>query len=281
MRRAPLDSAAVQAVAMDLDRTILGQSLELTDRLVSGVAAVRDTGIEPIIATGRMLRSSLPYAKRLGITAPVVCYQGALVADPVTGEWLFHDPLPVPVARDVIRRVEAAGHHVNVYVDDQLYVGNLNEEALEYARHSRLDPVVVDDLPDWLEEPTTKLVVVGEPAALDDLADELRSTYGGTLFIVKSLPHFLEIAQPGVSKGSGLHFVCTRLGIPPGQVIGFGDGANDVELLEEAGWGVAVADADASLLRIADQVVPSVLEDGVADFLHALALERRVDSAAG
>ena len=281
MTRTPLDPTAVRAVAMDLDRTILGPSLELTERLVSGVEAVRATGIEPIIATGRMLRSSLPYATRLGITAPVVCYQGALVADPVTGEWLFHDPLPVPIARDVIRLVEAEGHHINVYVDDQLYVGALNEEALEYARHSRLEPIVVDDLADWLEQPTTKLVVVGEPAALDELAGRLRTTYGSTLFIVKSLPHFLEIAQPGVSKGSGLHYVCERLGIPHGEVIGFGDGANDVELLEEAGWGVAVADSDPSLLAIADQVVPSVLEDGVAEFLHALALERRVDSAAG
>ena len=64
-------------------------------------------------------------------------------------------------------------------------------------------------------------------------------------------------------------------------MIGFGDGANDLELLEEAGWGVAVADAEASLLAIADQVVPSVLEDGVAEFLHALAVVRRVDSHAG
>ena len=76
-----LDPARVRAVAMDLDGTILGPSLELTDALVDAVAAVRRSGVEPIIATGRMLRSALPYARQLGITAPLICYQGALIAD--------------------------------------------------------------------------------------------------------------------------------------------------------------------------------------------------------
>ena len=91
-----LDPAAVQAVAMDLDRTILGPSLEFTDALVDGGGAPSSAaGIAPIIATGRMFRSARPYALQLGITAPVICYQGALIADPATGEWLLHRPIDV------------------------------------------------------------------------------------------------------------------------------------------------------------------------------------------
>ena len=73
-----------------------------------------------------------------------------------------------------------------------------------------------------------------------------------------------------MSKGSALEFVCDRLGIDPGTVVAFGDGANDVELLETAGLGVAVADADAALRPIAGWTVPSVDDDGVAGFLDAL-----------
>ena len=65
-----LDPGRVRAVAMDLDGTILGPSLELTDALVAAVAAVKRGGVEPIIATGRMLRSALPTRRQLGITAP-------------------------------------------------------------------------------------------------------------------------------------------------------------------------------------------------------------------
>ena len=98
--------------------------------------------------------------------------------------------------------------------------------------------------------------------------------FDGRLFIAKSLPEFLEVARPGVSKGAALRFVCDRLELDPAHTIAFGDGANDLELLEAAGLGVAVADADPALLRIADWTVPSVSEDGVAGFLSLLVNSR-------
>jgi len=269
---AEVDAAAVEAVAMDLDRTILPRSLELTDRLVAAVAAVRATGVRPIIATGRMFRSARPFALRLDLDTPLICYQGALIADARSGEWLVHTPMPVPLAREVLGALD--GQHVNVYVHDELYVEELNADALEYARHSKLEPRVVGPLDEWLTEPTTKIVVVGEPARLDVLETQLHDRFGQRLFIAKSLPHFLEVAEPEVSKGSGLRWVCRRLGIDPGRVISFGDGANDIELLQEAGLGVAVEDADPALLPHAAFTVPSVEEDGVAAFPEELAAAR-------
>jgi Cof subfamily protein (haloacid dehalogenase superfamily) len=267
---AGLDARAVRGVAMDLDHTILGDSLAFRPALVAAVGAVGDAGIVPMIATGRMFASARPYARELGVTAPLVCYQGALVADPVTGEWLLHRPMGVALAHEVIDAVAAAGFHMNVYVDDELYVESLNEEAVTYARHARLEAHAVGDLRAWLDRPTTKIVVVGEPAALDALQDRLRAAFAGRLFIAKSLPFFLELALPGVSKGAALEFVCGRLGIDPADVVAFGDGANDVELLEAAGLGVAVGEADAALDGVAGWRVPGVEEDGVAAFLEAL-----------
>jgi Cof subfamily protein (haloacid dehalogenase superfamily) len=178
--------------------------------------------------------------------------------------------MDVALAHEVIAAVEQAGFHMNVYVDDKLFVEELNEEAITYATHARLQAHAVGDLIAWLDRPTTKIVVVGEPEALDGLQDELRARFDGRAFIAKSLPIFLELARPGVSKGSALDFVCERLGIDPAAVVAFGDGANDVELLEAAGLGVAVAGGDAALEEVAAWTVPSVDEDGVAGFLDAL-----------
>ena len=271
---ADLDAGAVTAVAMDLDRTILGESLELRPRLIEAVKALPAAGIRPIVATGRMFRSSRPFALQMDVTAPVICYQGALIADPLTGEWLRHDPMPVPLAKEVIRACQQREQHCNVYIDDELYVAELNLYALEYARHAKLEAHAVGDLIAWLHQPTTKIVVVGEPEALDVMQDELRDQFDGRLFIAKSLPFFLECAQPGVSKGSALHWVCERLSIDPTTVVGFGDGANDVELLEEAGYGVAIETADEALLRHARATVPPPEQDGVAAFLEALVSAR-------
>ena len=264
------DPRSVQALAMDMDRTILPSSLEFSPDLVSAVADATAAGITPIIATGRMFASARPYALQLGVTAPVICYQGALVADPVTGEWLLHQPIDVGIALEVIAAVKAEGFHMNVYLDDQLYVEELNTEALTYAAHARLEAHAVGDLMTWLTQPTTKIVVVGEPEPLDRLEADLHRRFDHTLFVAKSLPYFLEIAQPGVSKGAALEFVCDRLGIPTSAVVGFGDGANDVELLQTAGLGVAVEDADPVLVEHADWTVPKVGEDGVAKFVRAL-----------
>jgi hydroxymethylpyrimidine pyrophosphatase-like HAD family hydrolase len=109
---------------------------------------------------------------------------------------------------------------------------------------------------------------------IDDLDRRLRARFGDHLFIAKSLPIFLEVASPGVSKGAALEFVCERLGVDPADTVAFGDGANDHELLETAGFGVAVEDAEPSLLRIADWTVPPVAEDGVAGFLDLLVHSR-------
>ena len=269
-----LDPDSVRAVAMDMDRTILPSSLELSRATVRAVAAIRRAGIEPIIATGRMFASARPYALQLGVTAPLICYQGALVADPTTGEWLLHRPIDVPIALEVIAAVRREGFHQNVYVDDQLCVEKPTPEARTYAEHARLEMVVVGNFDTWLRRPTTKIVVVGEPAALDDLETRLRSRFDDRLFIAKSLPIFLEVASPGVSKGVALAFVCERLGIDPAATVAFGDGANDLELLEAAGLGVAMADADPALLEIADWTVPPVAEDGVAGFLDLLVHSR-------
>ena len=269
-----LDPRAVRAVAMDLDRTILPESLELRPRLVDAVQAVAGAGVVPIVATGRMLRSSRPFALQLGVTAPLICYQGALIADPQSGEWLRHEPMPVPLAREVIEACRKRDQHCNVYVDDELYVDELNVYALEYARHAKLEAHPVGDLERWLSEPTTKIVVVGEPELLDALQIELRAQFGDRLFIAKSLPFFLEVAQPGVSKGSALEWVCDRISIEPAQVVSFGDGANDIELLRDAGFGVAIEGADQILLDEADATVPGPEHDGVARFLEALVSAR-------
>ena len=269
-----LDARAVRAGAMDLDRTILGESLELRPRLIDAVHSVAASGVVPIVATGRMLRSSRPFALQLGVTAPLICYQGALIADPQTGEWLRHEPMPVPLAREVIEACHARNQHCNVYVDDELYVDELNVYALEYARHAKLEAHAVGDLVTWLNEPTTKIVIVGEPELLDTLQVDLRGQFDGRLFIAKSLPFFLEVAQPDVSKGSALHWVCDRLGIDPAHVVAFGDGANDVELLDEAGFAVAIETGDQLLLPHADTTVAPPEQDGVAAFLEAVVSAR-------
>ena len=140
-------------------------------------------------------------------------------------------------------RSSSPGHGLNCYVDDELYVARVTPEAESYATFQHIELHVVGPLLDWLDRAPTKLVVVGVPEELDRLGIELRAQFKGRLFIAKSLPFFLELAHPAVSKGSGLQFVADRLGFTRERTVAFGDGENDIELVEWAGFAVAVGNA--------------------------------------
>jgi Cof subfamily protein (haloacid dehalogenase superfamily) len=217
-----------------------------------------------------MYRSVKPYLEAAGIDDPVICYQGAVVADPATDRFLRHVPIPVELARETIAVLRDEGFHVNCYVNDELYVDQVTPEAERYASFQHLPIHEVGDLASWLSEPPTKLVTIGDPEQLDGLEARMKARFGGRLYISKSLPFFLEFASPDVTKGSGLEFVAEHLGFARERTIAFGDGENDVELLERAGFGVAVANAHPRVLAAADWVCPPAAEEGVAQVIEAL-----------
>jgi Cof subfamily protein (haloacid dehalogenase superfamily) len=258
----------VAAFALDLDRTLIAEDGVLRPRTREALGRARESGAHVIVVTGRMFRAVLPYLEQAGLDDPVVCYQGAVVADPASGEFLLHVPIPLAAAREAMDAVIAAGFHLNCYVDDLLYVAEETPEARRYADFQHLEIHVVGDLRAWLDREPTKLVAVGDPAALDLLEARLKPQFEDRLFISKSLPYFLEFAHPDVSKGSGLAFVAERLGFSAEETVACGDGENDRELLDWAGFGVAVANAHPDVLERADLIVAPVQEEGVADLLE-------------
>jgi Cof subfamily protein (haloacid dehalogenase superfamily) len=236
---------------------------------VAALEAARDAGIHVVVATGRMFRSVLPYAETAGIATPLVCYQGAAVVDPRTREWLLHEPIPLALAREAIEAVQSEGFGLNCYVDDDLYVASVTDHARAYADFQSLPLHEVGDLLAWIERPPTKLVVVADPDALDVLRPRLEAGFGNRLFIAKSLPYFLELASPAISKGSGLAFVSQHLGFTAAQTVAFGDGENDLELIDWAGYGVAVENGHVALQARADWTCPGPAEEGVAQVIEA------------
>jgi len=216
-----------------------------------------------------MFRSALPYAEAAGIEEPLVCYQGAAVVDPVTREWLLHEPIPLELAREAIAAVQVVGFALNCYVDDELYVAEMTPHARRYADFQHIPVTEVGDLLAWLERPPTKLVVVDAPDALDAFRPSLVEQFGERLFIAKSLPYFLELASPRISKGSGLGFVAEHLGFPAAKTVAFGDGENDLELLDWAGYGVCVENGHELLKERADWICPTNEEEAVAQTIEA------------
>jgi Cof subfamily protein (haloacid dehalogenase superfamily) len=222
-----------------------------------------------VVATGRMFRSIRPYLEEAGIAEPVVCYQGAAVVDPPSGTFLLHEPIPLDTARDAVVALTGLGHSPNCYVDDRLYVERHTDYSRMYAEFQHLPVEEVGDLAAWLERPPTKLVAVADPADVPALREALLASFADRLFLTTSLPYLLELGNPAVSKGTGIAFVAEHLGLSLDHVVSFGDGENDIELIDEAAFGIAVEDANPLLLDRADWVCPSADDEGVATVIDA------------
>ena len=253
---------------------MIGEDVVLHERTRAALHDVHAVGIHVVLVTGRMFQAVRPYLREAGIDDPVICYQGAVVADPTTGRFLRHEPIPLELARETIAALNDEGFGLNCYVDDELYVAEVTPEARRYADFQHLTLHPVGDLLAWLCAPPTKLVVIDDPEVLDDLKQRMLARFDGRLYISKSLPYFLEFASPDVTKAAGLDFVAEHLGFARGRTVAFGDGENDIELVDWAGYGVAVANAHQRVRELADFVCPSVDEEGVAQVLEAFLAAR-------
>jgi Cof subfamily protein (haloacid dehalogenase superfamily) len=257
-------------VAADLDGTLIDRDLSWAEGLPEALAALEAAGVRSVVCTGRMLQSARRVAARLGITqGPVVCYQGALVADLESGDWLRHVPMDGEAAAEVVRHVADMGRQINAYIDDRLYVEHVTPWAQRYAEHVE---VGIDTVPDMATEvvrrPPTKLVLVTSAADVDEILPGLQDRWRGRLYVVRSQPEYIEFVDVSVSKSAALAWLCDRLGIGQDQVATLGDGMNDVDMLEWAGLGIAVAEAAEPVRAAADLVVPRA---GVPALLHDLA----------
>jgi Cof subfamily protein (haloacid dehalogenase superfamily) len=258
-------------VACDLDGTLLSPKLELASDTIAGVARLREAGVTFVICTGRMLQSARPMAARLGIgDGLIVCYQGALVADLGSGEWLLHRPVPAKVAADVVRHARDIGRHLNAYVDDELYVEQLDEWARRYAEYAEVGIHTVDDLLQVVtRRAPTKLVITTEPDDAETLAPELQRRWQGRLVVTRSQLPYIEITDLDATKSRALEFVCARLGLRRERTVACGDGLNDIDMLRWAGLGVAMAQAAPAVREAAGLVVAQGELGGLLERLAA------------
>lgn len=262
-------------LAIDLDDTLLDAKLKLPEGSRLAVEQAREAGVRVTLSTGRMFCSALPYARELNVEDYLITYQGALVKHAVTGEVLFHRPVPLDLALEVIEYVNRYKYHINIYLDDHLYVAKHTKESEQYTSISRIPSAEVGDLTSYLKERNqapTKVLIVAQEELLDKLIPEVRPVWGDKLHITKSKPHFLEFSHSLANKGDALAAIAKHYGVERDEVIAVGDSYNDIEMIEYAGLGVVVGNARPEIKERADFVCRSNEECGVAEVVERFIL---------
>ncbi len=254
-------------LALDLDDTLLNGEFRISGENRLAIRCAARQGVLVTLATGRMFRSALPFARELAIDLPLITYHGALIRT-AGGETLFHQPVPLEAAREVAAVCRQHGFHLNAYLDDELFVEEENELSRYYQNIAGVRVTAVGDLAAFLPAPPTKLTVIDRSGRFDELKDELNRCFGSRLSITISRPDFLEITDREATKGQALKYLADLHSIPREQVAAVGDSLNDIDMLLYAGTGVAVANARLEVKAVADVVTASNLDHGVAVFIR-------------
>jgi Cof subfamily protein (haloacid dehalogenase superfamily) len=264
-------------VALDLDGTVVGPDLTIHADVRAAIRAAQEHGVIVVIATGRVYAAALPFVQLLGIGAPVICFQGAAVRDPRTGTALLEHRLPAAPARRLIELLLAESAYPVASLNDRLYVTRMSDEFDIYQHYdasAREQAVIAPNMAEVVEAtPPLKVLFAGRPAVVAGYLTLLEAELGGQLGLVRSHEFFGEATAPGISKGSALAELADRFGIPREQTLAIGDERNDIEMLQWAGLGLAMGNANCVVQQAADAVIPSVAEAGVAWALRRYVLD--------
>lgn len=260
----------IKLIAVDLDDTLLNSEVRISEENKKIIQACLDQGIHFTFATGRMFRSAVDFAKEVGISLPLITYQGALVKT-IDNEEIHHHVIQEEVAKDLIDFLKNYDMQLNVYMNDTLYMEKMNDFGEDYVRISRIDHEITS-FPQGLHTEPTKVLLAGRPELLNEVQEETRNRYKDILAITKSKDYFLEFGNPKAMKGIALKNLADSLGIKREEVMAIGDGMNDFDMLQYAGLGVAVENAVAQVKEVADFVTSTNDQDGVAKAIKKFVL---------
>jgi len=267
---APRSARGDRLVALDVDGTLLTSAEELSPRVRAALVRAGGAGWHLVLVTGRPLSIALPVVHDLGVGEHLVAANGATVAAVADGTVLHQASLPGEVAVPALRAARDAVPGLGLAVTTPR--GFRREPGfVAIAPLSRTDGTEVDDAMPRSDEPVHSAVLFVDGLDARELQHRLAPLLPDEVEVTPSgLPGSVELTAPGVHKGSGLAWLCDRLGVDRADVVAFGDGLNDHEMLLWAGWGVAMGNAERITQELADEVTATNDEDGVAAVIERL-----------
>jgi Cof subfamily protein (haloacid dehalogenase superfamily) len=261
----------VKLFATDLDGTVLTDhgpgGSGSSPAVRAALRGLQDRGVTVCLASGRMHESMRFIADSMGLSGPIISYNGAMLRggdDQVLEQWTLDSAL----AQEIVALAEERGLPLNYYHGGVLYARRVQPWWDLYEERTSSPMRAVDSLRSLAGTEPFKLLIITEPARIRALKEELAPRFGDRCEVLITADEYLEFMPKGADKGRALAVLAGRLGLGPSQVAAAGDGWNDLGMLRWAGLGIAMASGRPELKAVADVVVPGPEEDGLARFIQ-------------
>ena len=251
----------IKMIATDIDGTIADWKGQFSPAVRNCINKLKAAGIKIVLVTGRMHSSAIHVAKDLELDTPLISYQGGLVKD-FDGKILYRKNLNSDYAKEIIVWARENNIHINLYIDDKLYVEN-DDEIIKYYVDGKHIEYTVCSFDDLEIENVNKILAIDikDAERVSSWVEELKKKYPD-LYIVKSTPYYCEIGSLEAKKSLGVKFLCDLWGIKREEVLTIGDQDNDIDLVQSGGVGVAMGNGTDELKKHADYITDTVENDG-------------------
>ncbi|MEI0580208.1 Cof-type HAD-IIB family hydrolase [Brachyspira pilosicoli] len=257
----------IKLIATDLDGTLLNDDSEITDYNKNILKKLIEKGIDVVLATGRPTSSMDFYCKELQNNSESIVFNGAMVVDKNYNS-IFSNPLKKEIVYEIIKLYETKyinNTSLNLYCKKQYIVA---KDDFKIQTHTeKVDKknkiVGLENFNDNIE--VQKMIILAENEILIDIKNTIDNLF--TVHTSFSNPNFLEILSENTNKANALKWLCNKKGIDRENVIAFGDNYNDIEMIEFAGVGVAMGNAEMKIKKNAKYVTDTNNNNGVGVFL--------------
>ncbi len=249
--------------ACDLDDTMLDSKKEISSENQRAIADFASKGGKFVIATGRAVPATEPYAKQMGVKHPCVLYNGAAIYDFSAGRFLWKAAL-VSEAREYLKEIMTVFPQVGAEIlkDEQIYVVRKNQYISAQVDVERLDycEVEADEVADgWF-----KILMVMDSDILDEVWNFIAKKQYASVDFVKSSCNYIEMLPRDISKGATVMRLAEMLGVKPENTVGMGDYNNDIEMLQLTAFSFSPENAPDEVKEQAKHITPSCNQNAVA-----------------
>ncbi|GLC79747.1 Cof-type HAD-IIB family hydrolase [Lacrimispora brassicae] len=272
----------IKVIIMDVDGTLFNSEKMITVKTKEALLKAQSAGVKLVLASGRPTTGLFRLGKELEMDQHhglFVAYNGSKVIDYETMETLFNEPLSLAEGKAVLEHLKKFNVYPMIDKDDYMYVNNVYADPIQWKGkliniieyESRGGGYLLcekEDLSEFLDYKVNKILTAGDPSYLQEHYKDMMDPFKETLSCMFTADFYFEYTAKGIDKAKALDTVLKPMGFVQEQMIGFGDGMNDISMIQYTGIGVAMENAVQELKNIAQYVTTSNDEDGIAEALY-------------
>ena len=265
---------AIKMIVSDLDGTMLNAAHKIPPANKEAVRRAQENGVIVTFATGRMFDSAKPYAEELGLTAPLITYNGAVVKT-LTGELVSGDFMDEEAVKEVLKYCFAQDIYIQLYSEGKLYYAEKTtaSEKYEEAAGIKGQAVGCEGMLNRSKNVEKLLVITETSEDADDITLDLNIKFSADLAALKSTARYIEIIRPSVSKAGAMLALAEHFGIVSDEIMALGDSDNDISMLKAAGLPIAMGNANETVREIVRYVTADCEAGGVAEAINKFVLD--------